>query len=116
MVKSIKYKYRYRPGHSSGNFLIEFISGVENENFVFEVLEALKDINPKVIRNENILMNDDILYTIESSLGQFTLSKDNYDVAFIISDNNQTCIEEINNLLSKDNRFEITDLINKNSR
>lgn len=106
MQKSIKYKYHYRPGYGSDNLLIEFISGVENENFVVELFDALKNINPKILGHEDLWMNDEILYTIESTLGQFTLSKDNYDLAFIMSENNQACVEKINDILCKDNQFE----------
>ena len=35
-----------------------------------------------------------------------TFSKDIWDLAFILADENQTCISRINNLLLFDNRFE----------
>jgi hypothetical protein len=106
MNKPIKYKYHYRPGHGFENLLIEFISGVENETFGTDFFDAIKEINPQLVGKEYLWMNDEILYTVNSDLGQFTLSKDIWDLAFLMSDDNQSCIYQINNLLLNDNRFE----------
>ena len=51
-------------------------------------------------------MNDEVLHSISSNLGECILSKDIWDLAFIMVDNNQTCITKINKLLILDNRFE----------
>ena len=110
----IKYKYRYRPGYSSENFLIEFFSGVENENFLIDLFDVLKELNPKIIGQEDLWMNDEVLFTVNSKLGQVTLSKDNYDLAFIMANDNQSCIEKIATLLYKDNRFEKIEVDNGN--
>jgi hypothetical protein len=106
MEKPTKYKYHYRPGYGSENLLIEFISGVENDVFRTDLFDAIKEINPKLISREDLWMNDEILYLIDSDLGAFTLSKDIWDLAFLMADDNQSCILQINNLLFNDNRFE----------
>lgn len=106
MDNPIKYKYHYRPEYGSESLLIEFINGVEKEAFWADLFDAIKEINPKLAGREDLWMNDEILYIINSDLGQFTLSKDIWDFAFLMSDNNQTCILQINNLLLNDNRFE----------
>lgn len=106
MDKTIKYKYRHRPGYGSEYLLIEFVNGVENEVFVADLFDAIKEINPKLAGCKDLWMNDEILYNINSDLGQFTFSKDVWDFAFLIADDNQTCILQINNLLLNDNRFE----------
>lgn len=51
-------------------------------------------------------MNDELLYDIDSDKGHFTLSKNIWDVAFIMSDDNQSCISEIDKILTQDKRFE----------
>lgn len=106
MDKPIKYKYRYRPGYGSESLLIEFVSGVEKEVFRTDLFDAIRKIDPKLAGREDLWMNDEILYTINSDLGQFTLSKDICNSAFLMADDNQSCILQINNLLLKDNRFE----------
>ena len=106
MDNQIKYKYRCRPGYGSENLLLEFVNGVENEDFKTDLFDAIKQINPKLTGLEDLWMYEEILYTISSELGQFTLSKDIWDLAFLMADDNQTCILQINNLLLDDNRFE----------
>lgn len=106
MDKSIKYKYRYRAGYGSDRLSIEFVVGVENEAFGADLFDAIKEINPKLAGREDLWMNDEILYTTNSDLGQFTLSKDIWEFVFLMADDNQTCILQINNLLLNDNRFE----------
>jgi hypothetical protein len=51
-------------------------------------------------------MNDEVLYSIRSALGEFTLSRDIWNLAFIIANHNQDCISKINELLVADSRFE----------
>ncbi len=106
MKKPTKYKYRYRPEYGSDSLLIEFVYGVENEAFGTDLFDAMKEINPKLAGLEDLWMNDEFLYKINSDLGQFTLSKDIWDLAFLMADDNQSCILQINNLLLNDNRFE----------
>lgn len=106
MDKPIKYKYHYRPGYGSDSLLIEFISGVDNEAFGVDLFDAIKEINPQFVGQENLWMNDEILSTVNSDLGQFTISKDIWGLAFLMADDNQSCVFEVNNLLLNDNRFE----------
>jgi len=101
-----KYKYRFRPGYGSDKLLIEFTSGVENKSFVHDLFDTIKELNPKIHDLQDLWMNDEVLYSVNSDLGQFILSKDIWNLAFIMSDDNQVCVTQINNLLIKDNRFE----------
>lgn len=106
MNKSFKYKFHYRPGYGSDELLIEFFKGVEKENFGIDFFDAIKEINPILLGKEDLWMNDEIIYTINTDHGKFTLSKNVWDIAFIISENNQACLLQINNMLLKDERFE----------
>jgi hypothetical protein len=99
------YKYHYRPGYGSKKLLIEFLSGVEDESFTSDLFSALKSIEPKIIGNENFWMDDTFTYTIRSNAGKFTLSKDTWGFAFIHAEDNQDCLDTINQLLLEDVRF-----------
>lgn len=101
-----KYKYHCRPGYGSEHLLIEFFNGVENETFGSDLFDAIKEIKPKFTALEDLWMNDEIIHTVNSDLGEFMLSKDIWDLAFIMSDKNQSCIVQIDRLLLKDKRFE----------
>lgn len=106
MNNPAKYKYHYRPEYGSNRLLIEFITGVENKGFDNDLFDAINEIEPILIEEVELWLNDEILYIIKSNLGQFTLSKDIWNFAFIVANDNQDCIFKINNLLLSDNRFE----------
>ena len=59
---------------------------------------------------EDLWMNDEIVYSINSAAGSFILSKDIWDFAFIMADNNQISIIRIDELLAADKRFEKIDV------
>lgn len=101
-----KYGYRVRPGHSSLNLILEFVRGVEDDNFQADLFDAIQEISPKVSGLEDMWLNDEVLYTIDSNLGRFSLSTDIWNFAFILADDNQTCIAKIIDLLAKNDRFE----------
>ncbi len=97
------YNYRCRPGYGSEELLIEFTSEVENPNFLTDLFDAIKEINPVLSDKERI--NEEINYTINTDSGQFSLAIDIWSLAFLMSDN-QECIFKINRLLIEDERFE----------
>ena len=115
MKKPGKYKFYFRPAHDSENLLIEFISGVENADFGKDIFDAIKNISPKIIGQEDLWMNDEVLYSVDSTFGIFTLSKDVWNLAFIMNENNQPVLTKINELLIKDDRFQKIE-VNSDSR
>ncbi|WP_018343618.1 hypothetical protein [Cytophaga aurantiaca] len=106
MKHSASYKYYLRPGYGSEKLLIEFISGVEEETFMLDLFDALKHIKAELVDLNDLWMNDEVLYSMRSALGEFTLFKDIWNLAFIMADHNQDCISKINELLVADKRFE----------
>jgi len=106
----MKYKYNFRPGYKSQDLLIEIFSGAENEDFLSDFLNAISEINPKVDSIKNLWMNDEHLFEITSDAGFFILSKDIWDLAFIMSDENQECLNTINSILLKDQNFQKTEV------
>jgi hypothetical protein len=101
-----EYKYNCRLGFGSDKLLIEFTNGAERKTFGVDLLDALKDINPKVTRQTDLWMNDEFIYDLNSDEGHFELSLDNWGLAFIMSDDNQSCIHTIDKILAQDERFE----------
>lgn len=49
-MKINKYKYHFRPEHNSENLLIEFISNVESNSFLTDLLTSINEINPKLMK------------------------------------------------------------------
>lgn len=102
----MKYKYHLRPAYKSQDLLIEIFGGVEDEYFLIDLLDAIAEINPKVDKINDLWMNNEILMDVSSDLGLFSISKDIWDLAFIMSDHNQECINRINLLLSENKNFQ----------
>ncbi|MCP4443555.1 MAG: hypothetical protein GY810_32025 [Aureispira sp.] len=100
------YIYRYRPGYGSNELLIEFYKGPEKEAFIPDLLSALEEIKPVITGTHDLWMNDEVMMTVDSAIGRFTLSKDIWDLAFIMADTNQKGLEKIDQLLSKHPDFE----------
>ena len=55
-------------------------------------------------------MNDEFIFEFNSDIGSFLITKDVYDLVFIMAGSNPHCIEKINALLLKDERFEKIDV------
>jgi len=100
----MKYKYHLRPGYKSQNLLIEIFSGVEDECFLTDLLSTIDEINPKVDKINDLWMNDEILMDVSSDSGLFSISKDIWNFAFIMSED-QKCINKISLLLSESKKF-----------
>jgi hypothetical protein len=106
MENLVKYKYYFRPAYKSTDLLIEVFSGAENENFGKDFLDAIKTLRPIIVDLKDLWMNNEIILKIGSDLGDFLYSKDIWDFAFVMAENNQTCLAQINLLLMNDGRFE----------
>jgi hypothetical protein len=97
-----KYKYRYRPGYHSKEWLIEIIHGEEFDYDIF--LDAIRELSPLII--EKKLDFGDLTYfiKIKTSIGTIDLEKDFWDIVFIDSDDN-ICLNKIDAILENDSRF-----------
>lgn len=100
------YKYYYRPGYGSTELLIEIFSGTEHPRFLDDFLAAIATLEPHIIKTEDVWASDEILLEIGTLSGTFTLSKDIWDWVFIMADNNQECISQINTMLVQNKNFE----------
>ncbi|MCD0464142.1 hypothetical protein [Flavobacterium sp. ENC] len=100
------YQYYFRPGYQSEELLIDVFGGAEKESFFPDFMEAIKEINPKMIDILDLWMNDEVLMTIDSEAGKFTVSRDIWGFAFIMADNNQDGLHRINSILEKAEQFE----------
>ncbi|PKL78498.1 MAG: hypothetical protein CVV25_11460 [Ignavibacteriae bacterium HGW-Ignavibacteriae-4] len=99
------YIYSFRPGYGSDKLLIEFVKGVNNDTFLTDLKAALSQIEMKIDSTEDLWMNDEVLFIVNSSEGEFILSKDIWDCAFIMSDENQKCLNRINEVLNNNELF-----------
>jgi len=59
---------------------------------------------------QDLWMNDEVLLQISSDEGVFSLSKDGWDIAFIMAENNQHCIKIIDKILNNSSLFQKEEL------
>lgn len=100
------YQYYFRPAYHSEELLIDIFSGAENETFINDFLNAIDEIKPKMIDILDVWMNDEVLMTIDSEIGIFSLSKDIWGFGFIMAEKNQEALIRINSILEKSEMFE----------
>ena len=98
------YKYQMRPGYGTNELLIDFITDSDNENFINELKELLLKIDYKVVKKDDLVMNEEILYTCKSKIGEFQISSNNYGCVFITSEV-ENCIIKIDELLQTNKKF-----------
>jgi hypothetical protein len=99
------YTYHLRPGYGSDKLLLEFFLDSSDTDFLNDLFTTLKDIGPKIETVENWWMNDEVLLHVSSDKGEFLFSRDVWDFAFILADNNQSCIKLIDEMLNNSSWF-----------
>ncbi len=104
------YTYHLRPDYGSNKLLLEFVLDSSDTEFGRDLLTTLKDLNPKVDSFEDLWMNDEVLLNVSSDKGAFLLSKDVWDFAFIMAENNQSCIILIDEILNNTGLFKKEDV------
>lgn len=100
------YKYKFRPGYGSPVLIIEFFYGAESNFFISDLINILEELNPEIIKIDDLSMHDEILIHIKSKIGEFLLSKDAWGIAFLTAEDNQECLLQINSILEKALNFE----------
>jgi hypothetical protein len=108
------YTYRFRPGYGSDKLLLEFILDSTDVEFDKHLLTTLEDISPVIESVEELWMNDEVLLSITSTHGAFSLSKDIWGFAFLMAEENQSCLKLIDDILSNNSLFEKEEVDFKN--
>ena len=100
------YKYKLRPVYGGKKLLIDFFYGAESNLFISDLLKTIETLHPVIIKNDDLYRNDEVLINIKSKIGEFSVLKDSWGFAFIMADDNQECLLEINSILEKATNFE----------
>ncbi|MCP3930381.1 MAG: hypothetical protein GY705_14915 [Bacteroidetes bacterium] len=99
------YKYTVRPGYGSEELLIEFSPDKADETFFNCLFGAITKLSLKIMDIHDLWMNDEVLISLDSEKGKFEISKDVWDLVFILSKNNQKIIKKIDDLLGNSIHF-----------
>ena len=99
------YKYTVRPAYGSEELLIEFSPEKADKSFFDNLFGAIADLSLKIIDVHDLWMNDEIIIALDSVEGEFEISRDVWDYAFILAKDNQKIIPRIADLLTKSKHF-----------
>lgn len=103
---NVPYSYKLRPAYGSKKYLIEFGRGTEKESFIPDLIENLKTLNCQIEYTLDLWMNSEIIIQVKSDSGSFELSKDIWDLIFIMAEENQELILKIDGILSENPLYE----------
>lgn len=100
-----EFSYKLRPGYGSEELLIEFVKTGEADDFIKMLLDLLSKGGFQYGDTSDVWMNDEIWIHLNSMHGNVTLTRDIYDLFFILADKNQQDILKIDELLMKSGKF-----------
>ncbi len=104
--KKTDYSYKLRPAYNSDEQLIEFVKIGDADNFIKELLNLLAKNGFSFDDISDVWMNDEIWIHLKSSNGKITITKNIWDMIFILGEENQEDINRINQILVDSGEFE----------
>lgn len=99
-----KTKYKLKCGLNSEELIIEFEDVSNKLNFANSFSNLINKIDGNILDIEKGNYPDDILYLVDSEIGAFRISSDNYGSMIILPDKNQNVIYELD-LLFKSSKY-----------
>jgi hypothetical protein len=100
------FTFSVRPGYKSKELLLEFRSGSGSDAMIAAMKAVLAKVKVDVIEKIDLWQNDEIIYRMTSSLGEFELSSDNYGCIFIIATENQDAIKKLGHIFASSEYFQ----------
>tara|TARA_R110002012_G_scaffold6480_7_gene30056 strand:- start:140951 stop:141769 length:819 start_codon:yes stop_codon:yes gene_type:complete len=104
--KKLNYSYKLRPAYNSSEYLIEFIKIGDADRFIKKSLDLLSEHGFLFDNITDVWVNDEVWIHLKSIYGKTTITKDIWDMIFILGDKNQTDIKKINQILIDSGEFE----------
>jgi len=100
------YQYKLRPSAGGDYFLLEFPNGPSQENFIEDFTTAIALFNPEILeKGAGINPNDEWVYRFNCILGEFYLSVDIWQIAFLTASKEELLLM-IDSRLLHDSLFE----------
>ncbi|MDX1251028.1 MAG: hypothetical protein IDH49_02000 [Gammaproteobacteria bacterium] len=78
------FTFAIRPGYGTNDLLIEFFKGAGSDEMISALREVLTEIGAKTVSIEDLWQNDEMVYHMDSNVGEFELSLNVWDCIFII--------------------------------
>lgn len=101
-----KFLFSVKEVNDNDELYIEFTKGSGSDEMISALNTALAPLDPVLELEEDLWMNDEILYHYNSKVGVYQISSDIWGMIFIFFDINQQAIVEIENALLNSGLFE----------
>jgi hypothetical protein len=95
------YIFSLRLSSESNRPIIEFDTSSRGSELIRNLKDVLQSIDLKILNKEDLWMNDEILYSCSSTIGNFQISSDTYDCIFTLSDTAKV-VYKLSEVLNKD--------------
>lgn len=100
------FTFAVRPAYKSRNLLVEFRKGSGSEEMIAALMQVFAKAGIESTQKIDLWQNDEVIYTMRSSFGEFELSSDNWGYVFIMAPNNQPAIRLLEKILVDSALFE----------
>ncbi|MCP4137341.1 MAG: hypothetical protein GY754_40615 [bacterium] len=100
-----EFAYELRQGYGSSELLIEFDAINDPDTLLTELIQLLKKNKFIFDDIDDVWMNDEIWIHFSSKNGNITITKDIWDLIFIMGNKNQKDILRIDEILINSGRF-----------
>lgn len=106
MNSTFKYAFKLRPGYGSEELLIELDAKESPDQLLPDLFGIVELAGFKLEETGDLWMNDEFLFIFSSDNGTISISRDSWDLFFILGENNQADILKLDQLLSVNPLFE----------
>lgn len=106
MKNAPNYSYKLRPGYGSIELLIELDANGEADELQLDLILLLEQHGFKLTEMKDPWQNQELHFIFHSDRGTIALSRDSWDLFFILGEENQAGILKIDQLLAENPLFQ----------
>lgn len=78
--------------------------GADRSNFISDLFESIATLNPIIIKETTIEMNDELRILVRTDIGYFEIMKDRWGFAFLL-EKGKSVVPEIHKIFKSNSSF-----------
>ena len=106
MKNKTKYSYKFRPGYGTKELLLDINCKGAPDALQIDLLKIINDANFTIVGVEDLWMNDELLFEFKSKNGTIVITRDIWDLFFVVGNHNQIDMMRLDKILSENPLFE----------
>jgi hypothetical protein len=100
----LQFSYKYKVRQTGAAMEIQITEGADRTSFVDDLFSAVSSLNPTIIKETTIEMNDELRILVKTDIGVFEIMKDTWGFAFLM-DKGKFVVPEILKILETNKMF-----------